>query len=114
MSKIDCGGLWIPSHLLTWEQSLREECRDWESDKACWETRYDKKMNLVSAREVSALEWERELTEREGHLAGREEAIRSREMDLAGKEEKLLSDAYKFCRDLSCSHQVSSSLFIDS
>ena len=113
MSKIDCGGLWTPSQLLTCKESLREEYRDWESDTARWEARYDKKMNLVSAREVSALEWEKELTEREGHLAGREEAIRSREMDLAGKEEKLLSDAYKFRRDLRCSHQVSFSLLID-
>ena len=107
MSKIDSSSLWTPSQLLTWEQSLREEYKDWESDKARWETRFDKKMNMVSAREVSALAWEKELTEREGHLAGREEAIRSREMDLAGKEEKLLSDAYKFCRYLRCSHQVS-------
>ena len=56
--------------------------------------------------EISVLAWEKEITEREGHLAGREEAIRSREMDLAGKEEKLLADAYNFHRDLRCSHQV--------
>ena len=90
MSKIDSSGLWTPSQLLTWKQSLREEYRDWESDKSCWESLYNKRINLVSAREVSALAWEKELTEREGHLAGREEAIHSREMDLAGKEEKLL------------------------
>ena len=107
MSKIDSSRLWSPSQLLTWEQSLREEYRDWESDKSRWESRYDKRINLVSAREVSALAWEKELTEHEGHLVGREEAIRSREMDLAGKEEKLLSDAYKFRRDLRHSHQVS-------
>ena len=106
MSKLDSSCIWSPSQLLTWEQSLREEYRDWESDKSRWEARYNKKVKLVSARETDALAWEKELTEREGHLAGCEEAIRSREMDLASKEEELLSDAYKFCRDLHCDHQV--------
>ena len=62
MSKIDSSGLWTPSQLLTWEQSLREEYRDWESDKSRWESCYDKRINLVSAREASALAWEKELT----------------------------------------------------
>ena len=97
MAKVDCGSLWTPSQLLSWEQSLREEYRDWEGDKAHWEIRFDKKMDMVSEREISALAWEKELTEGEGHLAGREEGIRSRDMDLAGKEEKLLADGYNFC-----------------
>ena len=65
MAKIDCG-VWTP-----WEQSLREEYKDWESDKARWEVRFDKKMNMVLDREVSALAWEKEVTESEGHLASR-------------------------------------------
>ena len=107
MAKVDCGGLWTPSQLLNWEQSLCEEYWDWEGDKARWETRFDKRIDKVSEREISALACEKELTKPEGHLAGREGAICSREMDLAGREEKLLAGAYKFCRDLLCCHQVS-------
>ena len=76
MSKIDSSRIWSPSQLLTWEQSLCEEYRDWESDKSRWESRYDKRIKLVSAREADALAWEKDLTEREGLLAGHEEAIR--------------------------------------
>ena len=55
MSKLDSSHIWSPSQLLTWEQSLREEYRDWESDKSRWEARYDKKVKLVNARETDAL-----------------------------------------------------------
>ena len=104
MAKIGCGGLWTPSQLMYWEQSLCEEYKDWEADKARWEARFDKKMDKVTEMEISALAWEKEITECEGHFACREEAICSREMDLAGREEKLLADAYNFRQDLYCSH----------
>ena len=96
MAKIDCDSLWTPSQLIRWEQSLRDEYKGWEANKSRWEAHFDKKMDKVMEMEISALSWEKEITEREGLLAGREEAILSREMDLAGREEKLLADAYKF------------------
>ena len=34
MAKVDLDGIWSPSQLIRWEQSLREEYRGWEADKA--------------------------------------------------------------------------------
>ena len=91
MSKLDSSHIWSPSQLLTWEQSLREEYCDWESDKNRYEARYDKKVRLVIARENDALSWKKVLAERKSLL-----------VELSNKEEDLYSEAYNFHQEYHC------------
>ena len=107
MLRLDFCHNWTPSQLITWERSLREELREWENDKNCYEARYDSKVRLLDAREDSALYWERALDERESHLDEREAAIRAKEMELSTKEEDLYSEAYNFRQEYRCDHKVS-------
>ena len=105
MSKLDCH-TWTPSQLMTWERSLREEVREWESKKNRIEAHYDKKLCLVESREDCARFWERKLDEKESILDERESAVRSKELELSAKEEDLYSEAYHFRREYRCDHKV--------
>jgi len=88
MAMFDLDGLWSPSDLIKRERSLKEEYKVWESDKGRWEARFDARMDKLTEWETNTLKWEREVLEREGMLAGWDEA------DLGGKLAKILNFSF--------------------
>ena len=75
MAKLDLDGLWSPSELIKWEKKLREDSKGWKAAKVKWKERFDHRMDKLTEWETNTLKREREVSEREGMLAGREDLL---------------------------------------